>query len=929
MQEFRTKKKLSVFIQANCQSHAIRNIFQKVDRLSDKYEIIDVKPVHLWKDEDKEEIIEKISECDIFLHQPIDKRTFGFYASENLLQMLKPEAKSVSFPNLYFTGYHPQAFYLKDDDGRKVSEPFDYHDRNIVEFFKHGLSTEEILEKIEDESFYSEEEIKENIEQSLKALREREQYTDIKVSNYIEENMIGNKLFHIFNHPTNEMLFYLFNKVLELLDEDLLQMNEKQAFKAELLGATRYPIYKSLQSYFQINKAPLTLTIGQQTFTLKQMIKKYLDTYLEKEKVQNMDNINISSILCNIQLKNVTEYVSIAKYLLKNGKIDLAKQVIKTASVIFPLNKALKLIKHDLNIQSSALKNKRKVFAIGLSRTATNSLTHALEELGFSCGLWVNKETGNILEWKDVFEYDALSDTPISFIFETLYYAFPDAYFIYTTREKDSWVKSMNNHFKWTDGFDGFKKTSFEDPEHGKGLVKNPLWKMIHRNLYANSNSWSDAYDSFDKRVKNFFNDKPQAHFLEIDLTSSDDDKIKWEQLSTFLNLNNYPLKPFPKKNIRLQKVSNQKDSKELGSIIDIGTKISHKIFKELSIEGNVQKYSNPAEEKLVLKPPLNNSQYYIYNIQEFERPATTIYTLDDVFLSINFNKPYRTDCYLFNNNKEFIGGFSRGDEPFLLEEFIEIEKTIGFIDDKFTKFNVCHFLFDKLTRTEELSKSSIDSFLVFSQNDYTKYFFNILNLDYLDIEKYKNKMSNKAITFRFKRFVVSTSSTSSFRHPAQNFSSFAQVLIEKLKNTIPTTEKKYKIFIDRSGTKTRRMINDKEIREYLESHGFMSVRLEDLEVSEQLRLFRNAKYVIGTHGAGLSNIAFCEEGTKVIEILPPLCATQAFWKTAMHFKLDYNTVLAKDLEIEVSDYSHWKHEPAKYNGRDIIVPLEDLKRVL
>ena len=120
MQPFRENEKLKVFIQANCQSHALRNIFQKVDRLNSKYEIMDVKPVHLWKDDDKEVIFNKIKEADVFLHQPIFKRHFGQFASDNLKKYLKESAISVSFPNLYFTGYHPQAFYLKDKNGKKV-----------------------------------------------------------------------------------------------------------------------------------------------------------------------------------------------------------------------------------------------------------------------------------------------------------------------------------------------------------------------------------------------------------------------------------------------------------------------------------------------------------------------------------------------------------------------------------------------------------------------------------------------------------------------------------------------------------------------------------------------------------------------------------------------------------------------------------------
>ncbi len=282
MQTFRENYKLKIFIQANCQSHALRAIFQRVKRLNNQYEIIDVKPVHLWQEEDYTEIIEKIKACDIFLHQPIFKQHFGEFASDNLKRYLNADAKAISFPNLYFTGYHPQAFYLKYTSGKKVSEPFDYHDTNIVEFYKQGVNEEEILKKIQDESFYSVREIEANIAESLKALRDREKHTDIKVSDYIEKNMIGKKLFHIFNHPSNEMLFYLFDEVLRYLDEDSLSEEEKSLFKIEMLGQVIYPVYLSVQKYFNINDKMYLLNYANE-YNLIKMINMYLMIYKEKK----------------------------------------------------------------------------------------------------------------------------------------------------------------------------------------------------------------------------------------------------------------------------------------------------------------------------------------------------------------------------------------------------------------------------------------------------------------------------------------------------------------------------------------------------------------------------------------------------------------------------------------------------------------------
>ena len=78
------------------------------------------------------------------------------------------------------------------------------------------------------------------------------------------------------------------------------------------------------------------------------------------------------------------------------------------------------------------------------------------------------------------------------------------------------------------------------------------------------------------------------------------------------------------------------------------------------------------------------------------------------------------------------------------------------------------------------------------------------------------------------------------------------------------------KIFIDRSGgDKHCQFINEEEIHNYLKEKGFTKYKLEDLSFSKQLYLFNNAKYIVGSHGAGFSNLAFCNENTNVLEVRP------------------------------------------------------------
>ena len=54
----------------------------------------------------------------------------------------------------------------------------------------------------------------------------------------------------------------------------------------------------------------------------------------------------------------------------------------------------------------------------------------------------------------------------------------------------------------------------------------------------------------------------------------------------------------------------------------------------------------------------------------------------------------------------------------------------------------------------------------------------------------------------------------------------------------------------------------------------------------DQILLFQSAEFIIGPHGAGLSNLLFCEPGTKVIEFMPSVELRPFFWVIAEKLNL-------------------------------------------
>ena len=76
---------------------------------------------------------------------------------------------------------------------------------------------------------------------------------------------------------------------------------------------------------------------------------------------------------------------------------------------------------------------------------------------------------------------------------------------------------------------------------------------------------------------------------------------------------------------------------------------------------------------------------------------------------------------------------------------------------------------------------------------------------------------------------------------------------------------------------KTRRLKNEMQVQEFLINSGFQILNLEDYNLDEQVMLFSSAKFIIGFHGAGLSNLVFSTENTSVIEIVDKDCVYPSY----------------------------------------------------
>ena len=146
------------------------------------------------------------------------------------------------------------------------------------------------------------------------------------------------------------------------------------------------------------------------------------------------------------------------------------------------------------------------------------------------------------------------------------------------------------------------------------------------------------------------------------------------------------------------------------------------------------------------------------------------------------------------------------------------------------------------------------------------------------------------------------------FRLPSAEFSEFlgehmprivpraAMATFRRLSQAVPWgRDAAEEIYVARTDTRHRVAENEAQLIGLLERQGVRIVVPGALSVAEQIAAFRAARLVIGTHGAGMSNIVFCQGGSFIYEMLPRHYPNVAFNRLAQAADLNYCADLFDD----------------------------------
>ena len=244
---------------------------------------------------------------------------------------------------------------------------------------------------------------------------------------------------------------------------------------------------------------------------------------------------------------------------------------------------------------------------------------------------------------------------------------------------------------------------------------------------------------------------------------------------------------------------------------------------------------------------------------------------------------------------------------------------------------NYWHWLFDVLPRMalcrKTINLSEIDYFLL--PDDIKK--FQNETLDCLNIPKHKRISSVKFRHIKAKELIVTDHPYVISGVATEDIMNIPKWISKWLKdnflkqNIVSNKKNIRKVYIDRSDETSDRqtprlIINEDEVKQYLLKNNFIPMKLHEIKFSEQVELFYNADIIVGLHGGGFANLAFCKPGTKVIE-LTHVNAGTAIENLAKKNDLNYNSITVDAKQTD-------KYNFPSQQGH-IKIPISSLRKIL
>ena len=239
-------KKLCIFF-GNCQSHVIKHFLQ----FSNFFETYDTYICANWELLNDPELlpVKMFKNADLIIYQPLSD-VHGCYSPNinnpnSFMKLLKPDCKTISFPRIHNNALFPIF---------KKSLTQNIYYGKIKNAFKNKEELIELYKKNEIDFDFEN-----RMQQNILISREKEKDCDIKIIDFILENIQKHKLFLTQDHPTSFVFNELTRQICNILN--IKYDYEKASFENENSHglpdsvynrpSKQYPISRYAMKYFQ------------------------------------------------------------------------------------------------------------------------------------------------------------------------------------------------------------------------------------------------------------------------------------------------------------------------------------------------------------------------------------------------------------------------------------------------------------------------------------------------------------------------------------------------------------------------------------------------------------------------------------------------------------------------------------------------------
>lgn len=229
---------------------------------------------------------------------------------------------------------------------------------------------------------------------------------------------------------------------------------------------------------------------------------------------------------------------------------------------------------------------------------------------------------------------------------------------------------------------------------------------------------------------------------------------------------------------------------------------------------------------------------------------------------------------------------------------------------DEWSK-NYCHWFWEALTKVIILKKETPDATLLLPKS-YLKIDFVTKSLAAFGFttDNIKTIPKKSQLWVKNLSFIPCINIGTSGYYDFLKFAEIGQALVSHYQDQFKTNFGE-RIYISRSNPEKdvgRKVQNESELVAMLARHGFKTIYMEKFSFLEQISIANSAKFIVASHGAGITNVMFAKENSHLLELVNYKWGKTCFAQMCERMNSTYHRFdcaeIASNKNIEIKDVS-------------------------